>query len=136
MLVQFAWLCSSPHDGCEPEGDKSARQEDQLKSKVQKMLREKHRRLVSFESDFLAAIDVRTDSSVVGFFSVNEGGKREQDGRRHKKDKTTKKEKSEGSEEKPPSQSGAAERFHQEMTARERAQNLVAMSGFPMPFLP
>ncbi|CAK9054009.1 unnamed protein product [Durusdinium trenchii] len=98
MLVQFAWLCSSPHDGCEPEGDKSARQEDQLKSKVQKMLREKHRR--------------------------------------HKKDKTTKKEKSEGSEEKPPSQSGAAERFHQEMTARERAQNLVAMSGFPMPFLP
>ncbi|CAK9054017.1 unnamed protein product [Durusdinium trenchii] len=82
MLVQFAWLCSSPHDGCEPEGDKSARQEDQLKSKVQKMLREKHRRLVSFESDFLAAIDVRTDSSVVGFFSVNEGGKREQDGRR------------------------------------------------------
>ncbi|CAK9054011.1 unnamed protein product [Durusdinium trenchii] len=55
---------------------------------------------------------------------------------RHKKDKTTKKEKSEGSEEKPPSQSGAAERFHQEMTARERAQNLVAMSGFPMPFLP
>ncbi|CAK9054020.1 unnamed protein product [Durusdinium trenchii] len=44
MLVQFAWLCSSPHDGCEPEGDKSARQEDQLKSKVQKMLREKHRR--------------------------------------------------------------------------------------------
>ena len=61
------WLCLS---------------KDQLKSKVQKMLREKHRRLVSFESDFLAAIDVRTDSSVVGFFSVNEGGKREQDGRR------------------------------------------------------
>ncbi|CAK9054022.1 unnamed protein product [Durusdinium trenchii] len=117
MLVQFAWLCSSPHDGCEPEGDKSARQEDQLKSKVQKMLREKHRR----------GEEAR---------QRQRQRRRQRQRQRHKKDKTTKKEKSEGSEEKPPSQSGAAERFHQEMTARERAQNLVAMSGFPMPFLP